>query len=102
MDIGDRVRRLRQTGRDLRLLTFQFGHSRLHGGLVESILDRRHDTRYRTLDLRKCAGVGFGLNPLLTVLTVDVGGIGGPRRFDLVGRSEEPTSDIQSLMPIPY
>ncbi|MGH6696123.1 hypothetical protein [Sphingopyxis sp.] len=44
----------------LAVVSFEFGHARFHGRLIQPILDRGHDARDRALDLCKRPPFKFG------------------------------------------
>ncbi len=94
MSVGNDGRRFGEPRGDFFPLAFKFGHARLHRGLVKPVLDRRHDTRDSAVDLRDRADIGVGLDTALAVLAVDMGGIGGHRRLDLIGR-HQPVGDAR-------
>ncbi|MGV1682802.1 hypothetical protein [Sphingopyxis sp. NJF-3] len=62
---------------------------RLHRGLIEPILDRRHDAGDRLVDPRQSSPIGVGLNKLLAILAIDVRGISRDSGFDLVSRHRD-------------
>src|SRR3546814_22040 len=88
MDVRYIRRGLGHARHDLGLLTFEVVHPRLHGRLIHSILDGRHDTGNATFDLGERFAVKFGVRAALVVLPVELFRIGAHSIADRVGRNE--------------
>ena len=92
MNVGNDGRRFDKSRGDFFPLAFKFGHAGLHRGLIEPVLDGRHDARNRAVDLGECAGIGVSLDAPLAILAIDMSGIGGDGCFYLIGR-HQPVGD---------